>query len=240
MSKSKTIEIRQNFPMDSENGLNQLVNSCLDVNFMLFSMSYYFERQDKGLSGFSCFFHRKAKSGQFYVKKILNYINTRGGKIEFDDIQKPSRDEWGTGIEALQVCLESLKKFYESLNEVDKTAIDNKDFHLSSFLEKEIMGCLLINIKLVSTVITDLQRASPTGMGEYEVNKELHRRYSVFSVKNYNIIDEVLLSDYEGYHHQAGFMHQKLQAVRELVTVISKIISTGSVDTIQSILKRFS
>ena len=225
-------QISQNFPKESESGLNELINDGLDMGLMLYSMAYFFERPDIGLNGFSCFINRKVKSGKYMIRKLLNYVNTRGGKVVFTEVKKPGKDEWGTGLEAIRVCVDSFKSFYDRVNQVDQTARTNNDSHLSMFLEKEIMGTLLVNIKLMGSVITDLQRATPSGMGEYEVNKDLHRRYGVFSVRHHNLIEEVLLLDYEGGHHAGG--SDKMQAVSELLAVLSTMGSSGSVGSIVS------
>ena len=232
------INISQNFPKDSEDALNQLVNNGLNAGLNLKSMIYYFERQEIGLNGFSCFINRKRKTGINLIKKILNYMNMRGGKVVFNNIQKPVRDEWGTGIETLQVCLELFKKLYETVNQVDQTATTNNDLHLSSFLEKEIMGTILVNIRLVASIITDLQRVSPTGMGEYEVNKDLQRRYGVFSVKNYSLTELFLLQDYEGHFQAGGHNVERMEVMTHLVASISKLVSTGSVQSIRDIVQK--
>ena len=209
MGLLQTSEIRQDFDKNSEMELNQLIDTWLDTNFKLYSMAYYFERQDISLDGFSSFIKRKAKSGKILIRKMLDYMNTRGGKVIFNDIKRPSQDEWGTGSEAVQVCLELLKKLYETVNQVDQTATTNNDLHFRSFLEKEIMGTLLINIRLVGSVITDLQRTGSSAMGEYAVNKDLARRYGIFSVTHYNAIDEVLLHSYEDGQQDGGYSSEK-------------------------------
>ena len=58
----------------------------------------------------------------------MKYQNKRGGRIVLQDVQKPAKDSWGTGLDALQVILaRNLKKQWGS-----KYCITKQDFKKSS------------------------------------------------------------------------------------------------------------
>jgi ferritin heavy chain len=236
MSNLSSVEIRQNFNKESETGLNYLINTGLDVGHILKSMAYYFDRHDVALPGFSCFFYRELKRGRFLAKRMIRYMNKRGGKFVFDEIKKPARDEWGTGIEALEFCLEVLKKVYDGVNKVVETAISSNDYHFSNFLEDDVLEGILTDIKLVGDLITELQRAGPTGLGEYQFDKDLECRFGMFSLRHHGVVHELFMR--HDHHSVVGFTPEKLEVVRELVSTITKVVSIGSVEKIREIIEK--
>ena len=56
----------------------------------------------------------------------------RGGRIILSDIKKPIKDEWGSGLEAMQDALELEKSMNKSLIELHKTANKHNDYQVSA------------------------------------------------------------------------------------------------------------
>ncbi len=65
----------------------------------------------------------------------MRYQNQRGGRIVLQDIQKPSRDEWGSGLEAMQAALELEKNVNQSLLDLHSVASNHGDAHMTDFIE---------------------------------------------------------------------------------------------------------
>ena len=76
--------------------------------------SYYFDRDDMALPGFAKYFKKSANKEKEYAEKFMKFQVQRGGRIIFNDIKKPARDEWGTGLEAMQAALELEKTVNQS------------------------------------------------------------------------------------------------------------------------------
>ena len=106
---------RQNFHFESEAGINRQINMELYASYVYQSMSYYFDRDDVALPGFSKFFKKSSDEEREHAEKLMKYQNKRGGRIVLQDIKKPDRDEWGQGIDAMQMALSLEKTVNQSL-----------------------------------------------------------------------------------------------------------------------------
>merc|ERR1712121_612486 len=115
MSSPTVSQCRQNFHTESEAGINRQINMELYASYCYQSMAYYFDRDDVALPGFSKFFKNSSDEEREHAEKLMKYQNKRGGRIVLQDIKRPQRDEWGTGLEAMQVALELEKSVNQSL-----------------------------------------------------------------------------------------------------------------------------
>ena len=168
-----TSQIRQNFHEECENGINNQINMELYASYVYQSMAFYFDRDDVALPGFSKLFEHDSKEEREHAEKLMKYLNKRGGRVLLQDIRKPSKDEWGTGLEALQTALDLEKQVNQSLLNLHALATAKVDPHLTDFLETEYLDEQVEAIKRLGDKITMLKRAGATGLGEYTFDKEL-------------------------------------------------------------------
>lgn len=169
MSLSK---IRQNFHQESEAALNRQINIELTASYVYQSMAFYFDRDDIALHGFHKFFKKSSEEEREHAEKLMKYQNKRGGRVVLREIAKPEKDEWGTGLEALETALDLEKKVNQSLLDLHQVASTNNDAHLSDFIEGEFLDEQVESIKKLSEMITKLKRAGP-GLGEFLFDKDL-------------------------------------------------------------------
>lgn len=85
--------------------------------------------------------------------------------------QKPDRDEWGTGLEAMQMALSLEKEVNQSLLDLHVVGDNHGDSQFMDFLEGEYLKEQVDAIKEISDHITQLKRVGP-GLGEYMYDKE--------------------------------------------------------------------
>lgn len=163
-------QIRQNFDVASEQAINEQINNELESSYMYQSMGAYFDRDDVALPGFSSLFKHASEEEREHGEKFMSYLNKRGGRVALQDIHKPPKDEWGTGLDALQVALECEKK--EPLLRVHKVASQKGDPHLTNYLESDLIDHQVDSIKKLGDSITQLKRAGQ-GLGEYLFDKHL-------------------------------------------------------------------
>jgi len=166
-------QVRQNFHETSEQAINQQINMELSASYVYQSMAFYFDRDDIALPGFSHFFDENSKEEREHAEKLMKYLNKRGGRVVLQDVKRPDKDEWGTGLDALQAALDLEKKVNQSLLNLHKVASDNNDPHLCDFLEEEYLEEQVEAIKKLGDLITRLKRAGPQGLGEYIFDKDL-------------------------------------------------------------------
>lgn len=166
-------QIRQNFHQEVENAINNQINMELSASYIYQSMSFYFDRDDIALPGFSHFFKHNSDEEREHAEKLMKYLNKRGGRIVLQNIAKPSQDEWGNGLNALETALDLEKKVNQSLLSLHELATSKVDPHLTDYLEGEFLDEQVESIKKLGDYITKLKRAGPTGLGEYLFDKDL-------------------------------------------------------------------
>ena len=103
----------------------------------------------------------------------MKFQNKRGGSVLLKDVQRPDKDEWGTGLDALQTALALEKTVNQALLDLHGVAGKHNDANLSDFLESEFLNEQVDAIKELGDKITQLNRAGPAGLGEYLFDQKL-------------------------------------------------------------------
>ncbi|XP_059132703.1 ferritin light chain 1-like [Peromyscus eremicus] len=70
---------------------------------------------------------------------LLKMQNERGGRALFQDVQKPSQDEWGKSQEAMEAALVLEKSLNQALLDLHALASAGTDPHLCDFLENHFL-----------------------------------------------------------------------------------------------------
>uniref|UniRef100_A0A3Q0RI34 Ferritin n=1 Tax=Amphilophus citrinellus TaxID=61819 RepID=A0A3Q0RI34_AMPCI len=168
-----TSQIRQNFHQDCEAAINRQINLELYASYVYLSMAYYFERDDKCLPNFAKFFHTQSKEECEHAEKLMTFQNKRGGRIFLQDIRKPDRDEWGSGVEALECALQLEKSVNQSLLDLQKMATEHNDPHMCDFIETHFLDEQVKSIKQLANWVSNLRHmgAPQNGMAEYLFDK---------------------------------------------------------------------
>jgi ferritin heavy chain len=143
----------------------------LYASYVYASMATYFDRDDVALPGFHNFFKKASDEEREHALKFTKYQNQRGGRVVFQDIKKPAKDEWGSPLEALQASLELEKAVNQSLLELHALAARHNDPNFTDFIEEEFLKEQVESIKQISDYITNLKRVG-SGLGEYMFDKE--------------------------------------------------------------------
>merc|ERR1719369_498106 len=102
-------------------------------------MAFHFDRDDVALEGYHKYFKHQSDEEREHAEKFMKYQNMRGGRIVFQNIEKPVVFEWANGLAALQDALALEKKVNESLLKLHGIAGQNNDAHLCDFLEEEYL-----------------------------------------------------------------------------------------------------
>uniref|UniRef100_A0AAX7U4Y8 Ferritin n=1 Tax=Astatotilapia calliptera TaxID=8154 RepID=A0AAX7U4Y8_ASTCA len=107
------------------------------------------------------------------VNLNLKLQNQRGGRIFLQDVKKPDRDEWGSGVEALECALQLEKSVNQSLLDLHKLCSEHNDPHMCDFIENHYLDEQVKSIKELADWVTNLRRmgAPQNGMAEYLFDK---------------------------------------------------------------------
>jgi len=162
--------IRQNYATDVEAALNKQINIELHASYVYLSMSYYCDRGDVGLPNTAKWLKKRSDEKREHAQIFMKYQNTRGGKIVFQNIQKPEVDEWGSVFESFQAAL-ALEKFINNiLLELHSLASQRNDPQMCSFLQKEFLTHQQEIIKKTSEIVFSLKRLD-SGLGEFTFDR---------------------------------------------------------------------
>nr|7VT2_A Chain A, Ferritin [Azumapecten farreri]7VT2_B Chain B, Ferritin [Azumapecten farreri]7VT2_C Chain C, Ferritin [Azumapecten farreri]7VT2_D Chain D, Ferritin [Azumapecten farreri]7VT2_E Chain E, Ferritin [Azumapecten farreri]7VT2_F Chain F, Ferritin [Azumapecten farreri]7VT2_H Chain H, Ferritin [Azumapecten farreri]7VT2_I Chain I, Ferritin [Azumapecten farreri]7VT2_J Chain J, Ferritin [Azumapecten farreri]7VT2_K Chain K, Ferritin [Azumapecten farreri]7VT2_L Chain L, Ferritin [Azumapecten len=162
---------RQNFHVETEAGINRQINLELYACYCYQSMSFYFDRDDVALPGFTKYFKEKSDEEREHAEKFMKYQNKRGGRIVLQDVKKPDRDEWGTGLDAMQASLSLEKNVNQALLDLHTVGDKHGDKQFMDFLESDYLEEQVEDIKKISDHITNLKRVG-SGLGEYMFDKK--------------------------------------------------------------------
>ena len=159
-------QVRQNFEQESEIAINQQINLEFCAFYAYTSMGYYFDREDVSLQGFREFLLKSADKEYENAKKLMSFQNERGGRIVFQDIKKPSKDEWGSGLEVMQVALALEKQLLQSLLDIHKSACSRGDAQMSDFIAANFIAEKTKTVKQMGDHVSLLEKLQ-TGHGEW-------------------------------------------------------------------------
>ncbi|XP_055472238.1 ferritin light chain-like [Psammomys obesus] len=163
-----TSQVRQNYSTEVEAAVNRLVNLHLRASYTYLSLGYYFDRDDVALEGVSHFFRELAEEKCEGAER-LKLQNDRGGRALFQDVQKPSQDEWGKTQEAMEAALALEKNLNQALLDLHSLGSARTDPHLCDFLENHFLNEEVKLIKKMGDHLTNIRRlAGPQpSPGEY-------------------------------------------------------------------------
>ena len=98
-------KIRLNFHTESEATINKQINLELHASYVYMAMATYFARDDVALHGFAKRFRENSEEERGHAMKLILYQNMRGGRVVFQDVCKPSSQEWNSALHAIGKCL---------------------------------------------------------------------------------------------------------------------------------------
>ncbi|KAM7321060.1 hypothetical protein ACRRTK_020313 [Alexandromys fortis] len=165
-----TSQICQNYSTEVEAAVNRLVNLHLWASYTYLLLGYYFDRDDVALEVVGHFFRELAEEKHKGAESLLKLQNDRGGHALFQDVQKPSYDEWGKTQEVMEAALALEKNLNLVLLDLHSLGSACTDPHLCDFLENHFLDKEVKVIKKMGNHLTNLLRlaAGPqASLGEY-------------------------------------------------------------------------
>ncbi|XP_006889792.1 PREDICTED: ferritin light chain-like [Elephantulus edwardii] len=161
-------QICQNYSTKAEAGVNRLVNLHLRASYTHLSLSFYFDRDDVGLKDVG-HFRELVKEKCEGAEWLLKLQNQRSGRVLFQDIQKPSQDEWGETLDAMQAELALEKNLNQALLDLHTMGSAHTDPHLCDFLENHLLDEEVKLLKKMGDHLANIRSLGgpQAGLGEY-------------------------------------------------------------------------
>ena len=147
------------------------------------------------LKGFSKFFKKSSDEELEHAEKLMKYQNQRGGRIVLQDLKRPEKDEWGSGLDAMQAALALEKTVNQSLLDLHKVAEKHDDPQMQDFLEQNYLHEQVEAIKELGDYVTNLKKVGP-GHGEWHFDHELSDWAKIDTAKNRTELKTWTLSYY--------------------------------------------
>ncbi|XP_072506812.1 ferritin heavy chain-like [Notamacropus eugenii] len=166
-------QVRQNYHQDSKAAINRQINLELCASYIYLSMSYYFGRDDVALKNFAKYFLHQSQEEREHAEKLRKLQNQRGGRIFLQDIKKPDRDDWESGLNAMECALHLEKNVSQSFLDLYKLATDKNDPHLCDLIKTHYLDQQVKSIKQLGDQVGNLRKMPPppSGMVEYLFDK---------------------------------------------------------------------
>lgn len=155
-----------------EEALNAQINAEFWSAYLYLSMSADFA--SKGLPGFANWMEIQFKEEQDHAMKFLNYILSRGGKVELKPIAKVEKS-WKSPLAAFKSTLEHEQVVTKLINDLYALATEEKDYATQSML-KWFIDEQVEEEENAQALIDTLTLLDGNGYGIYQLEKELAAR----------------------------------------------------------------
>ncbi|XP_074633273.1 ferritin, heavy subunit-like [Acropora palmata] len=132
--------------------------------------AFHFDRDDVALQGFHKFMLKQSEEEREHASKLMKYQNKRGGRIVLQDIKKPEKNDWESGLDACLAALDLEKHVNQALLDLHNVADTHGDPQMMDFIEENFLEEQVESIKQFSDFVANLKRVGP-GLGEYQFDK---------------------------------------------------------------------
>ncbi|KAI8575554.1 hypothetical protein K450DRAFT_261214 [Umbelopsis ramanniana AG] len=171
---------KQNFTTLAEDGINSQIQIEQTASQVYLAAAAYFARDNVALPGLERFFREQAHENQESAQYLIDYQNTRGGRVEIKQIPEPNT-EWTSAMNAIESSLSLEKDVNKASLNLTTLAIDQADPHFFHILKKHSLKHRVQSIEELAKAITQMQRAGGDGLGLYLVDQDIwkHGHFSV-------------------------------------------------------------
>ncbi|CAK7330455.1 unnamed protein product [Dovyalis caffra] len=153
---------RQNFCDHCEAAINDQINVEYTVSYVYHAMYAYFDRDYVALKGLAKFFKDSSVEERDHAEKLMDYQNTRGGKVKLQSMLMPLSEfdhpEKSDALHAMEIALALEKLNNEKLLNLRKIADEQNDVYLVDFIESEFLVDQVESIKKMSEYVAQLRR----------------------------------------------------------------------------------
>ncbi|KAL5720931.1 bacterial non-heme ferritin [Ranunculus cassubicifolius] len=167
---------RQKFVDECEAAINEQINVEYNVSYVYHAMYAYFDRDNVALKGLANFFKESSVEERGHAEKLMEYQNTRGGKVKLQSILMPTSEfdnaEKGDALYAMELALSLEKLNYEKLLHLHSVASKNNDVQFADFVETEYLTEQVESIKKISEYVAQLRRVGK-GHGVWDFDQAL-------------------------------------------------------------------
>ena len=141
-----------------EAAINHLASLHLRASYPYLSLGFYFNCDVVALRGVDHFFQDLAKEKHEDGEQLLKLQNQQGGRIFFQDVAKPSQDEWGKTQDSMKAAVKMEKNLNQALLDMHSLGSAHTDLHLCDFLQNHFLDGDVKLMKKMGYHLTSLHR----------------------------------------------------------------------------------
>ncbi|KAI1709087.1 ferritin-like domain-containing protein [Ditylenchus destructor] len=168
---------RRNYAPDVEEAVNQQINKELESSYRYGAMANYFDRANVALPGGAKFFSRQSTEERIHAQLLIDYQNSRAGKVILSNLQAPENQKWHLLLDAFVDALEVETRNDAALHSLHRLAAEKEDLDLTSFIEENFLREQVMEIDRMTRIATQLKRVGSSGLGEYLIDQQLLQQY---------------------------------------------------------------
>jgi ferritin heavy chain len=139
-------------------------------------MSAYFDRDNVSLPGLAQYFRRNSEEEREHAQKLMDYQNTRGGRVKLNAIVVPETEynhpEKGDALFAMELALSLERLNYDKLLRLWEVVEKGSDPQATTFVE-EMLTDQVEDIKKAADYVAQLRRVGK-GHGVWAFDHELY------------------------------------------------------------------
>ncbi|XP_054424840.1 ferritin light chain-like [Pteronotus mesoamericanus] len=150
-------QICQNYSTKVE-AVVYLAHLHLQASYTYLSLGFYFNSDDVAVQGMDHFFGELAEDKREGAECLFKLQNQRRGCLLFQDLVKPSQDEWGKTQDAVETALALEKNLNQALLDLHALGSARTDPHLCDFLENHFLEEEVKLIKKMGGYLTNIHR----------------------------------------------------------------------------------
>nr|XP_053772881.1 ferritin light chain-like [Desmodus rotundus] len=151
-------DLGRNYSTEVEAAINHLASLHLRASYPYLSLGFYFNCDVVALRGVDHFFQDLAKEKHEDGEQLLKLQNQRGGRIFFQDVAKPSQDEWGKTQDSMKAAVKMEKNLNQALLDMHSLGSAHTDLHLCDFLQNHFLDGDVKLMKKMGYHLTSLHR----------------------------------------------------------------------------------
>lgn len=152
--------------------INSQINKEFYSAYLYLSMSQYFESEN--MPGMANWMYQQFKEEQFHAQKLINYMNSRGTRVELEMLQKP-KIFWNNCSEVFEDSKEHEESVTASINALTALAMQEQDFATVNFLQWYVNE-QIEEEENITNILSQIKLIGDNGYGLLMLDKELSVR----------------------------------------------------------------
>lgn len=155
-------------------GFNEQINAEMQAFYQYRAIAYHFSRQDKALKNVAAMFFAMSQEEIEHADILSNYLQSRGGMVEYAPLQNQKIAENCSLEQALQMALTMEKSVHQKLRQLHAIADAEKETQCASFLDDVFLTEQIKAEDELVRILTVVRRMG-NGLGEELFDQSLDK-----------------------------------------------------------------